>query len=124
MRLLDRIRDWLHRRRAAHRLEREARRRLAEIFANPALLRGTSLRPEHRSRVMVTRVEADGERLTRIFFSIIRHPRPYAFSRQVHEVLEVWQLDLPEMKVRRADALNLSRLRRTDGEPSTHGPGI
>jgi hypothetical protein len=111
-------------RRAAHALEREARRSLSALFERPERLRGTSLRPEHRSRVLLSGYEVDEGRVARVFFTILRHPRPYPFSRQVHEVVERWRLDLPSFRVERLEGLNLSRLRGSDGEPSTQGGGI
>jgi hypothetical protein len=118
---------WLARRRerrVARALEREARRRLAAIFDEPARLRGTSLRPEHRGRVMLVNHDVQDGRVVRVDFTIIRHPRPYAFSKQVHEVLELWRLDVDRGSLERVEGANLSRLRGSDGEPGAHGIGI
>jgi hypothetical protein len=121
------FRRWLERRnekRAERALEREARRALAAIFDVPSRLQGTSLRPEHRGRVQLARVEAESGRVVRVFFTIIRHPRPYAFSKQVHEVLELWRLDVHSGALERVEGANLSRLRGSDGEPGAHGAGV
>ena len=49
-----------------------------------------------------------------IRFGILRHPRPYAFSRQSHEVIEyyTWDLSIPLVKVE--EGLNLTRLQGQD----------
>lgn len=121
-------------RRDVKRAGRDARRLLQSAFADPVRLAGTSLRPEHRNRVMVVRHESaplaegdgkkKGSRVVRVWFTILRHPRPYAFSRQHHEVLELWLLDADSMRFERLQGANLSRLKGGDGEPSGFGPGI
>lgn len=73
---------------------------------------------------MMVRHDVEAGRVARIFFTIIRHPRPYAFSKQIHEVLELWRLDVADGRLERVEGANLSRLRGSDGEPSTHGGGI
>ncbi len=72
----------------------------------------------------MVRHDVEQDRVARVFFTILRHQRPYAFSRQVHEVLELWRLDVDTMRAERIEGSNLSRARGTDGEPSTYGPGI
>jgi hypothetical protein len=121
---LARLRRFLRARRESRALELEARRELLGAFSRPESLRDTSLRAEHRGRVVLVRYEAEAGRVARVFFTIVRHPRPYAFSRQVHEVLELWRLDIPSGALQRLEGANLSRMRGTDGEPSSFGPGI
>jgi hypothetical protein len=75
---------------------------------------------------MVVRLEAeetDG-RLRGVWFTILRHPRPYAFSRQHHEVLELWRLDAVELRLERVEGANISRLKGGDGEPAGFGSGV
>lgn len=116
----------LRARREEKRRGREARRLLRSVLENPARLAGTSLRPEHANRVMVVRHEhaAGDGRLLAVWFTILRHPRPYAFSRQHHEVLELWRLDAPSLALERVEGANLSRLRGGDGEPAGFGPAV
>ena len=104
------LRTWLKRR----RLEKKARRMLQDLFRDGSLLRGTSLRPRHSSRSVFLGFEAcDGE-LAVIRFGILRHPRPYAFSRQSHEVIEyyTWDLSIPLVKVE--EGLYLTELQGQD----------
>jgi len=104
------IRSWLERR----RLARRARGKLREAFGDGALLTGTSLKPHHSSRSVLLDFEAlDGE-LQIIQFGILRHPRPYAFSKQAHEVIEYYTYDIREPRIRVEDGLNLTRLRGQD----------
>ncbi len=51
----------------------------------------------------------DGEILW-VRFGILRHPRPYAFSRQSHNVLEYWLYDVREGCLRVEKGVNLTRL--------------
>jgi hypothetical protein len=111
------------RRRAARR-HRAARRALDLAFANPALLGPTSLRPDHKNRTVILSHDFDGDQLLRVHFRILRHPRPYAFSKQFHEVLETWTYDLPSHRLLRTASANLTRARGGDGEPSSFGPGV
>ena len=99
------IRAWLHERRRA----REARRLLAEAFSSPEILRGTSLERRHRSRWVLLDHEARGERIVRIRFGILRHPRPYAFSRQSHKVVERYEYDVEARKITRLAGRNITR---------------
>jgi len=117
-RLLEKLRVL----RESRRIEREARRLLASAFDDPALLRGTSLRPEHRNRVMVVRHACEGGRVKKVWFTILRHPRPYAFSRQHHEVLELWSFDAAARRLERLEGSNLTRARGSDGDPPLYGP--
>jgi len=104
------LRTWLRRR----RLEREARRLVAALFAEPERLRGTSLQPHHAGRAVVVRHEAEGDRVTRVWFGIVRHPRPYAFSRQSHEVIEYYILDVAAATLERLEGHNWTRQRGED----------
>jgi hypothetical protein len=101
---------WWRRRRR----EREARRLLCEALRSPELLRGTSLRPSHAARcVLLEHEERDG-RIRRIRFGILRHPRPYAFSRQHHQVVEVYLYDVEGGRISRLEGWNVTRSRGLD----------
>ena len=104
------IRTWFERK----SLEKKARARLRDLFQEPALLAGTSLRASHSSRYVFLDCEAHGGELTVIRFGILRHPRPYAFSRQAHEVIEYYTYDLCEPGVKVDEGVNLTRLRGQD----------
>ena len=104
------LRTWLKRR----RLEKKARRLLRGLFRDGSLLAGTSLRPKHSSRCVFLDCEARHGELTVIRFGILRHPRPYAFSRQSHEVIEYYRYDLAESRIRVEKGINLTRLRGQD----------
>ena len=106
------LRAWLERRRQ----ERRARRLLADLFRRPDLLRGTSLEPRHANRWVLVGVEAGGGELARIHFGILRHPRPYAFSRQSHKVVEYYTYDPGSGAVVREKGLNLTRRRGRDAD--------
>jgi hypothetical protein len=106
------------------RAGRLARRKLREIFRTASLLEATSLRPEHAGRCLILEREVEGEEVTRIRFSILRHPRPYPFSRQFHEVLEYYRYTADPPRLVREGSVNLSRMRGGDGEPSGRGPGV
>ncbi len=104
------------------RLWRRARRALDDLFRNKTeLLEPTSLRPEHRVRTQVLDVR---ESPFEILFGILRHPRPHAFSRQFHEVVELWRYDVEEGVVERLKGHNLTRARGEDGDPSSFGAGV
>jgi hypothetical protein len=90
------------------------------MFHDPAVLRGTSLRPKHATHALLLDFEATPERVTWLEFGIVRHPRPYAFSKQFHEVIEYWRYDVAAGRVARIDSVNLSRRRGTDGELPLH----
>lgn len=100
------------RRRAADRL-------LDELFGSPKLLAGTSLRPDHRSRCQLLDLAAAPER---IGFGIVRHPRPYAFSRQRHEVVELWCYEPARGRLERVRGVNLTRARGDDDATGSFGP--
>jgi len=96
-----------------------ARRELDEMFTRRAdLLATTSLRLEHRSRTQVLDV-LDSPR--RIYFGIVRHPRPYKFSLQHHRVLELWCLHVEEERLERLQGHNLTREAFSDGDPPSAG---
>ena len=110
--LLARLRAWLARR----RLDRQAVRLVAEAFRAPELLRGTSLEPRHASRwVLVDREARDGK-VVRIRFGILRHPRPYAFSRQSHKVVEYYLYHVEAQRIERLAGLNVTRLSGRDAD--------
>ena len=103
------LRKWLRRR----RLERAARAAVDALFDEPERLRGTSLKCRHASRYIIVDFEASGDRVTRVRFGIVRHPRPYAFSSQAHKVIEHWVYDVEAGTIEVVQGLNLTRL---DGE--------
>jgi len=104
------LRAWMKRR----HLGKKARRMLRDLFQDRGLLGGTSLRPSHSSRCVFLNFEARDGELTVIRFGILRHPRPYAFSRQSHEVLEYYSWDLPGSRIRVERGINLTRLQGHD----------
>jgi hypothetical protein len=106
------ISAWLRRRRA----ERAARRLLEEAFRDAALLQGTSLRPRHSSRWVLLDHEVEGDAVVRIRFGILRHPRPYAFSRQSHKVIEDYLYDVRLRKIERLSGLNVTRSEGRDAD--------
>ncbi len=110
--MLNRLRSWLQKR----HFEREARRAVKGVFAAPELLRGTSLGPHHSSRVVLLDHEVANGRVVRAWFGILRHPRPYAFSRQSHKVVELYSYDLRAGSVTRVQGINLTRLRGDDAD--------
>jgi hypothetical protein len=60
----------------------------------------------------------------RIGFGIVRHPRPYHFSKQFHEVVELWIWHADEERLERVKGINLTRRRRSDGDPTAFGAGV
>ncbi len=119
MGLLARIVGWW--RSPQRRLRRDAERRLDLLFADRALLAGTSLRPDHRGRCQLLDLS---QAPARIGFGIVRHPRPYAFSRQAHEVVELWIYDVEARRLERVKGVNLTRERGGDGDPPLFGPDV
>ena len=104
------LRSWLRRR----RLEKEARGKLREAFRDAGLLAGTSLKPHHLSRSVLIDFEVPAGEIESIRFGILRHPRPYAFSKQSHEVIEYYRYDLKEPRIKVMKGLNLTRLHGED----------
>lgn len=105
------MKNWLRR----YRQSRRARRLLADLFRDPANLKGSSLRPSHATRADYVRSdEVDGQ-IVAVFFTILRHPRPYAFSRQFHEVLELYRYDCLSGAITVDRSVNVTRQRGEDG---------
>ena len=52
-----------------------------------------------------------------VFFGIVRHPRPYAFSSQHHAVLELWCWHADEGRLERLKGRNLTREAGEDDAP-------
>ena len=104
------IRTWLKRR----RLEKKARGKLRDAFRDTGLLAGTSLNPHHSGRSVLIDFETRDGELRLIRFGILRHPRPYAFSKQSHEVIEYYRYDITEPRIQVEEGLNLTRLHGQD----------
>ncbi len=104
------FREWIKREHS----QREARRLVAEVFRDPALLAGTSLKPRHAARWVLVNHEVDGCRVVRVRFGIVRHPRPYAFSRQSHKVVEYYLYDVAARKLTRLEGRNITKERGED----------
>ena len=98
------------------RLERQARRLLAELFAQPERLRGTSLKSRHGNRWVLIRVESGATGPERINFGILRHPRPYTFSKQSHKVIEHYCYDVLSGEICRELGHNVTRERGGDAD--------
>jgi len=100
----------------SRKLRKRAQRELDRLFVERRdLLRKTSLRPEHRGRTQVLDVLDEP---LRVFFGIVRHPRPYAFSSQHHEVLEMWCWHAEEDRLERLKGKNLTRFAGLDDSPT------
>ncbi len=99
------------------RESRLANRKLREIFHAGKLLGGTSLRREHAGRCLILDHEIRGGEVTRLRFSILRHPRPYSFSRQFHEVIEYYAFDATAGRLQREGSVNVTRKNGEDGKP-------
>ncbi len=110
--LLESLRRWRERRRRGRR----ARRLLDELFRRPDLLSGTSLRARHAGRWIHLGEEVEDGEISRIDFGILRHPRPYAFSRQSHKVIEYYTYHVREGRVERRQGVNVTRARGRDDE--------
>lgn len=117
MGLLRRLARWWNA--PERRARRAASRELDRLFASGDLLAGTSLRPDHRGRVQI--LDLSGAP-ARIGFGIVRHPRPYSFSRQFHEVVELWIWHADERRLERVKGINLTRGRGSDGDPPAVAP--
>jgi len=64
--------------------------------------------------VGAARFRGEGDRPARIRFGILRHPRPYAFSRQSHQVIEHYLYDVRAGKIERLQGFNVTRSRGED----------
>ena len=106
------LQEWWKRRRR----EKEARHLLAAAFGSPELLRGTSLKPRHASRWVLLDVEVEGDRIVRVRFGILRHPRPYAFSKQSHKVIEHYLYDIDKKRISRLEGHNITRASGRDAD--------
>ena len=109
---LGKLKNWFSRRRET----RTARRRLGELFDTPEILAGTSLKPRHGGRWIYLGHETDGGEVARIRFGILRHPRPYAFSRQSHKVIEYYTYDVLKQEIGRERGVNITRARGKDDD--------
>ncbi len=106
------LRAWLLR----TRTERRARGLLATALGDSRMLSGTSLRRRHANRCVVQSFDVEGEEIVRIYFGIVRHPRPYAFSHQSHKVLESYVYDVAAGTIRRTAGKNLTRASGRDDD--------
>jgi hypothetical protein len=104
------FRKWLER---WHR-EREARSLVAEAFRSGEPLKGTSLGPKHGARWLLMDYELEAGQMARVWFGILRHPRPYAFSRQSHNVIECYLYDLKSGRIAVVEGRNVTRARGED----------
>lgn len=99
------LRSWLN----ARKLQRQAWRILREAFADGGALVGTALKPYHAGRCVIQKFDVVENRIERIDFGIVRHPRPYAFSQQSHKVLEFYTYDVACAVMIRHRGENLTR---------------
>ena len=113
-----RLKSWWNGRRRRQEHRREGQRLVTELFQSPDLLAGTSLKTRHASRwVYVSHaLEENGDRLARIRFGILRHPRPYAFSQQSHKVIEYYVYHVLEERLEREKGLNITRQAGKDAD--------
>jgi hypothetical protein len=103
---------WLRR----QKKRREARRLLDVAFDNADLLKGTSLKQHHRVRSQIVEFDEEGGRIAKIRFGILRHPRPYAFSRQSHKVIEYYEYDLEAEAISILQGVNWTRREGRDAD--------
>ena len=103
---------WLRKRRE----HGEALRLVAELFRSPERLVGTSLRRAHAGRWVYLDHEVDGDRVIRVRFGILRHPRPYAFSPQSHKVIETYVYHALDDRIERLRGFNVTRHRGRDAD--------
>jgi hypothetical protein len=116
------IRGWLaawRRWREHASVRRAAERALDRLFQDNSVLAGTSLRPDHRPRCQLLDLSAAPGR---IGFGVVRHPRPYPFSRQRHEVIELWLWTADERRLERVRGINVTRARLDDDAGSSFSP--
>jgi hypothetical protein len=112
MTIRSRISAWLSRR----KVEKAARRILAAALRDPDVLRGTSLRPRHGARWVILDLEEREGTVSRIWFGILRHPRPYAFSPQSHKVIERYLYDVEARRITRMGGHNVTRSSGRDAD--------
>jgi len=105
---------WLRR----WRESRLANRKLREIFQEKELLEGTSLLRKHAGRCLILDKVVKDNEVIQLRFGILRHPRPYPFSRQFHEVVEYYRYHAHPERLEREGSVNVSRLEGGDGKPS------
>ena len=113
--LRQRWRTW----RAQALRRRAAERALDELFRDGQRLAGTSLRPDQRTRCQLLDLSAAPER---IGFGIVRHPRPYPFSRQRHAVVELWCYEPARGRLARVRGVNLTRRAGEDDASGSFAP--
>lgn len=117
MRFPERLRSFLR----ARRERREAERLLAALFARPDLGAISSLRPEHRARAVLLGCEAEGGRVARIRFGLVRHPKPLRLPGVCHEVIEIYVYDVAAGSVTVTGSRNLTRRGRPGAAPPPPG---
>lgn len=86
------------------------------LFERSDVLKRSSLRPDHRTRADLRDYELRDGEVEVVYFTVVRHPRPYPFSKQFHEVVELYRYDVTAGEVVVHDSINLTRLRGRDGE--------
>ncbi len=104
------------RRRRRHR--QLAWRTLRDLFCHRSRLQGTSLRSSQGGRADLVEFKVVEEELVWLRFTILRHPRPYPFSRQFHEVMQLYHYEVSGQRLTHLRSLNLTRKHGRDGEPT------
>jgi hypothetical protein len=104
--------SWFRKRSQARR----ARKLLQAAFGDPKILEGTSLKPRHKSRWVLVDFEVQEDAVSKIWFRILRHPRPYAFSRQSHKVIESYVYDVEAGGITRIEGRNITRAEGRDAD--------
>ena len=88
---------------------------MSALFDRVDVLDRCSLRTDHRTRADLRDYELDaGGEVRVVYFTVLRHPRPYAFSKQFHAVMELYRYDVFAGEVTVHDSINLTRLRGED----------
>jgi len=93
----------------AIRMRRRARRLIAGLFADPARLAGTSLRPAHGRRWVYVGHDEEEGRIVRIRFGILRHPRPLRISSACHQVIEYYRYEIETGEIRVERSVRIDR---------------
>ena len=106
------LKDYFRRK----KLERDARRLVGAAFRFPEKFRGTSLKPRHAGRWVLVDFEAQDGKVARVWFGILRHPRPYSFSRQSHKVIEYYCYHVEAGRMERLEGYNLTREKGEDAD--------